>query len=256
MAHRLPIQPHHWIERDRVLRFSFEGESITGYPGDTLTSAILASGRRVLGRSFKYHRPRGVLSAANHDANVLLQTRTRLNIRGDVEPVIDGEAYTAVNTAGGLARDRRRILDRLSAVLPVGFYYKAFFRPHWLFPWWEKLIRSLSGLGVVSTDFPRERFARRRVACDCLVIGAGAAGIAAAAALVDSGLRVIVVDENARIGGRLSYSRRDAEESAAWFENAVAGLADAPNVEIWTDACALGYYSDREVPILRAHGID
>ncbi|MSR13164.1 MAG: FAD-binding protein [Gammaproteobacteria bacterium] len=255
MAHRVPPQPHEWITRDRKVRFSFEGEPVAAYPGDTITSALLASDHTLLGRSFKYHRPRGILSAANHDSNVLLQTATRTNVRADVEMPLDGEAYTAVNTHGGLKRDWGQLLEALSPVLPVGFYYKAFFRPRWLFPLWERLIRRASGLGWVSTDFPPTRQATHRVYVDCLVIGGGAAGLAAASALLDHGLTVIVIDENARLGGRLHYSRSEAEASRDWLATTLSRLESAAEAELWTQSVAVGWYSDHEVPVVRADGI-
>ena len=93
MARRLPTNPHEWIDRKQSIEFSFEGTKFSGYAGDTISSALMASNQKLLGRSFKYHRPRGILSAANHDANVLLQTSEKVNIRGDVEAPLDGHEY-------------------------------------------------------------------------------------------------------------------------------------------------------------------
>jgi sarcosine oxidase subunit alpha len=254
MAHRLPAPAGTWIARDHERHFEFEGERYHAYEGDTVTSALLAADRRVLGRSFKYHRPRGVLSCANHDANVLLQTATRLNLRGDVEPVTAGERYWAVNTIGGVARDRARWLDWFAPLLPVGFYYKAFHRPRWAFPYWEQLIRRISGLGVVAADFPRTRRPQRRVACDALVIGAGAAGLAAARTLAAQRLAVILVDEQPHPGGSLNFATTDPSE-ADWCAAVVEECRGAPSLALWTGACAVGCYSDREVAVVTAEGL-
>ena len=120
MSTRLPPVDGEWIDRSREIDFSFEGRRVRGLAGDTITSALWAADVRVLGRSFKYHRPRGVLSAANHDVNALMQWGARLNVRADVEPLVPGMSVEAVNTAGGVAADRMRILDRLGRFLPVG----------------------------------------------------------------------------------------------------------------------------------------
>ncbi|HEX8784391.1 MAG TPA: 2Fe-2S iron-sulfur cluster-binding protein, partial [Steroidobacteraceae bacterium] len=149
---RLPKVEGELIDRSEEMQFLFEDKPVRGYRGDTIGSALAASGVRVLGRSFKYHRPRGILSAADHDANTLMQVRlgdrSIPNVRADVVPVESGWQVSAVNTRGGLARDRLAVLDRLSPFLPVGFYYKAFHSKR-LFPRWERMFRRLSGLGTV-----------------------------------------------------------------------------------------------------------
>jgi len=117
------------------VRFTFEGHGYEGFEGDTIASALAANGVRTLGRSFKYHRPRGLLSAANHDVNALMQCGDRPNVRADATALVEGMRVEVVNTFGGVAGDRARHLDRLSPFLPVGFYYKAFHSKRW-FPRW------------------------------------------------------------------------------------------------------------------------
>src|ERR1700676_5040495 len=138
---RLPPLAGELIDRTRAVTFTFEGARYQGFAGDTISSALSASGVRVLGRSFKYHRPRGLLSAAGHDANTLVQVhcgeRSVRNVRADVVPVDSDWRVSAVNTRGGLEHDRLAVLNRLSAFLPVGFYYKAFHSKRW-FPRWER----------------------------------------------------------------------------------------------------------------------
>ena len=183
---RLPPVADEWIDRSRPRAFRFEGRDYAGFAGDTITSALWASGVRVLGRSFKYHLPRGVLSLANHDVNVLVQDGLSLSLRADVTELRSGMDLAAVNTFGGVDRDRGRLLDRLSAFLPVGFYYKTFHHPKWMFPYWERLIRKLSGLGAPDVAAPRLHTPKRYDFCDVLVIGAGPSGIAAALVMVAS----------------------------------------------------------------------
>jgi len=254
-ARRLPVQPGEWIDRMRAFDFQFEGETCTAFDGDTITSAVLAGGRTVLGRSFKYHRPRGVLSAANHDANVILDSVAAINIRADVTAPTPGMRYRVVNTRGGVDRDRGRFIGALAPLLPVGFYYKAFHRPRALFPYWERLIRQFSGLGEITPAHPATRGTTRRANCDVLVIGAGVAGLAAARELAGQGVSVIVVDENAQAGGTLSY-RYDADGSAqGLLRAALAVLGDAPRVRLMTSTCAVGCYADRTVALAAPEGL-
>jgi len=252
MRNRLPPVPGEWIDRTRTFSFNYEGEQVTACAGDVITSAVMASGRRTLARSFKYHRPRGVLSFANHDANVLVETATQTNIRADVSAPEAGATYRAVNTWGGLRFDAGRVLDVCAPLLPVGFYYKAFYRPRFLFPWWEKLIRHTAGLGRVATGLPEVRTPRRHLWCDVLVIGAGASGLAAAHALGTAGVRVIVADEQARPGGSLLHLRAGEDGARAFLDALPERLA---GVSVLTGHCAAGWYPEHGVPLVGADGI-
>src|SRR5689334_22658956 len=138
MTERLSQQTGEWIDRTQPLEFQFEGKKYVGFAGDTISSALAANGVRLLGRSFKYHRARGIYSLANHDVNAMFEDGRRTNIRGDVTPLWAGANLTAVNTFGGLVRDWAKIIDRMSKFLPVGFYYKTFHRPKKLFPFYER----------------------------------------------------------------------------------------------------------------------
>jgi len=253
-ARRLPPQPGEWIDRARSFDFEFEGTRVTAQVGDTVTSAVLATGRTVLGRSFKYHRPRGVLSAANHDANVLVDDDEHINIRADVTAPVPGARYRVVNTRGGVDGDRGRFIEWLAPLLPVGFYYKAFHKPRALFPYWERLIRQMSGLGEVTPRHTAERGTTRRLHCDVLIVGAGAAGLAAARTLATAGLSVLVVDENAQPGGTLGYDH-DADGAAqGWLRETLAALTNG-GVTLMTSTCAVGCYADRLVALARADGL-
>jgi sarcosine oxidase subunit alpha len=250
---RLPPLPGEWIERDRPLRFRFEGREYGGFAGDTLSSALWAAGVRVLGRSFKYHRPRGVLSLANHDANALMADGASPNVRADVVPLQDGMRIHAVNTFGGVESDHAGWMDKLSAFLPVGFYYKAFYRPKWAFPHWERAIRRLSGLGAVDAAAPRVRTAKRYDFADVLVVGAGPAGLAAAIAAARGGASVILADENAHPGGSLTYARASA--CSALRERLLDELQALAKVSVRTGTFAAGYYADHWVPLVDAEKI-
>jgi len=170
MMHRLAAQAGEWLDRSATLPFTFEGRDYQGYAGDTISSALAAAGLALLARSFKYHRPRSILSFANHDSNTLFQVDGVPNVRGDVTLLRAGMRVSALNTFGGLAHDKARVLDRFARLLPVGFYYKAFHSKR-LFPRWERMFRALTGLGSVSLGAAREATPKRYGFCDVLVIG-------------------------------------------------------------------------------------
>lgn len=248
---RLPPQPGEWIDREQPLTFRFEGCEFTGFAGDSIASALAANGVRLLGRSFKYHRPRGLLSVAGHDVNALMQVahdgRSRPNVRADVTPLAAGMDITAVNTFGGLAADRARWLDALSAFLPVGFYYKAFHsKKH--FPRWERMFRALTGLGRLQLDAPAEKTPKRYAFADVAVIGAGPSGLAAALAAAEAGAEVALADENPVLGGSGFYAERDPAARAE-LETLVARVQSHPRIRVFAQAAAIGYYADHWLPL-------
>lgn len=246
-SRRLPPMPHEWIDRTQLISFSYEGEQLNGYAGDTVSSALWANGRQILGRSFKYHRPRGLLSLANHDVNALMQAKERLNLRADVTPLAP-VTLTAVNTFGGVAHDRASLLDAFSAFMPVGFYYKAFLGKR-LFPKWERLIRRLTGLGALNFETPHLRTAKRYGFCDLLVVGGGLSGLSAALSAADLGADVLLVDENARLGGATGYQR--SGEPADALQALIQAVTRHPQIRIYTQTEAAGYYADHWVALVR-----
>jgi sarcosine oxidase, subunit alpha len=252
MSSRLPPVPGEWVDRSQELSFRFEGRVCTGFGGDVISSALLACGVRTLGRSFKYHRPRGVLSMANHDVNALVEDHAHINLRADLTPLVDGMRLTAVNTFGGVRRDRGRIVDSLSRLLPVGFYYKAFHRPKLLAPTWERFFRFMTGLGRVKFDAPRLVTAKRYDFCDVLVIGAGPSGLAAAIAAAQAGASVILVDENAGAGGSLTYARGGGHEAMGKLGLLLQATRALPRLQLRTGTFAAGYYADYWVPLIEA----
>lgn len=252
MSSRLPPVTGEWIDRSRAVDFTFDGEPYRGFAGDTPASALWAAGIHVLGRSFKYHRPRGVLSMANHDINTMMQAGARLNLRADVEPLLPGMALTSINTAGGAAGDRLRFLNALGRFLPVGFYYKAFHRPKALFPFWERVFRRMTGLGTLDFDAPHIRTPKRYDFCDILVVGAGPGGLHATLAAGRAGAKVVLVDENARIGGSLGYQRGGSIEGLEMLRDLERDLASLPNVSVRPATVAAGYYADHWIPLVDA----
>ena len=208
MKRRLSAQPGEWIDRTQPVEFRFEGEAFSGFAGDVIASALLANGVQMMGRSFKYHRPRGAYSLAGHDANALFTDGERTHLRGDSEPLAAGMDLRAVNTLGGLKRDLLRWLEPLGRFMPVGFYYKTFHRPRWLFPFHERIIRQIAGLGQINRDQAATASPKEYAWCDVLVVGGGAAGLEAARAAGEAGARVLLVEEQARVGGKLGVAAR------------------------------------------------
>ncbi|MPS49375.1 2Fe-2S iron-sulfur cluster-binding protein [Methylobacillus sp.] len=255
MSARLTKQAGEWINRAAVVRFSFEGREFSGFEGDTISSALWANGEKVLGRSFKYHRPRGILSLANHDVNVMLTDGMDTNIRGDVVPVSNGAVLEAVNTDGGVRKDKSRIIDSIAPLLPVGFYYKAFHTPKKMFPFWENVIRKAAGLGKVNFNYPRIVKPKRHLHCDVLVVGAGASGLAAAIEAGRQGLRVVLVDENAQLGGSLGFDWGGSQESSKLLGELVSEVRALPNITVMTGAYAAGYYPDHLIPVVTRDGM-
>ena len=255
MSFRIPKQAKEWLNRNKKINFTFEGEAFTAFEGDTISSALWAAEQKVLGRSFKYHRPRGILSLANHDINVMLTDGTDTNMRGDIVEVKDGMALYAVNTIGGVKKDKNSYIDSISPLLPVGFYYKAFHTPRRLFPFWENMIRKAAGLGVVNFNYPRILKRKHHAHCDLLVIGAGPTGLTAAYEAAQAGLEVTIIDENRHAGGSLGYNRAGDKASVEYLDDLLNKVAKQPKITLRTGAYAAGYYPDHLIPVVEAGGI-
>lgn len=254
MKARLPAPYGTRIDRSRTLAFTFEGRAFSGHPGDTVASALIAEGQWLLSRSFKYHRPRSVLTMAGQDANTLIQVGSEPNVLADRCALRDGLAASAQNVNGSLEHDRDAVIDRLGRFLPVGFYYRSFFGPGknaWL-RFWEPLIRRKAGLGKVDTGLLPERYEKRNLFCDVLVVGGGPAGMSAALEAARAGACVLLVDENPELGGSLTYARFDEEPqaTAARLQDLRRQVASEPGIQVLTEAVANGWYADNWVPVI------
>lgn len=245
---RLPQPWGSRIDRKTRLNFSFDGRAMTGLGGDSIASALLAQGQWIMSRSFKYHRPRGPLTMAGQDSNTLVQIGAEPNVRADRRALRDGIAVRAQNTSHSADQDRGQVLDRLGRFLPVGFYYRTFFGPTdtaWL-KLWEPVIRKSAGLGVVDTRQGQGHYLKQNLACDVVVVGAGAAGMAAARVAAEAGAQVVLVESEPETGGALTYGRYPATLLAT----ARAGLRRA-GVRVLTDATCNGWYADNFLPVLQ-----
>jgi methylglutamate dehydrogenase subunit C len=237
------------IDRSQTLRFTFDGTGYAGHPGDTLASALLANGVRLMGRSFKYHRPRGPLSAGSEEPNALVQLRSGVrqepNTRATVAELFDGLTATSQNAWPSLRFDAMAINDRLNTFFTAGFYYKTFM---WPASFWEKvyepIIRRAAGLGALTREEDPDEYDKGFLHCDLLVIGAGPAGLSAALTAGRAGARVILADEDFRMGGRLNAETHEVGGMAGadWAAVTVAELASMPNVRLMLRTTVVGAF--------------
>ncbi len=238
------------LQRSQPLRFEFDGRSYQGLQGDTLASALLANGVHLIGRSFKYHRPRGIMAAGPEDPNALVTVRrdaarSTPNLNATQVELYDGLVAHSQNRWPSLRFDTARANDLMSRFIPSGFYYKTFMWPrkawHSLY---EPRIRAAAGLGVASTEADTDHYAQRYSHCEVLIVGAGPAGIAAALTAAASGARVMLCDEQALPGGSLrsgSSARIDGQPAADWLRASLQKLASAGNVTLLTRTTVFGY---------------
>jgi sarcosine oxidase, subunit alpha len=194
---RLPAQPGERLNREREVTFSFCGEPIRAFEGDTFGSALFASGRRIFSRSFKYHRPRGLLCCSGSCANCMMTVDGVPNVRVCAEPVREGANVRQQNVWGSLEHDALAITDKMGGPFtPVGFYYRTMIRPRWAWPLYEKFLRNVAGLGHLDKHAGRKnRYDVEHRRAEVLVIGGGRSGRKAAAGHAEAGRRVVLVDE-------------------------------------------------------------
>ncbi len=240
---------HGLLSSEQSLTFTFNGRPYRAMAGDTLASALLANGQQLVGRSFKYHRPRGIFTAGSEEPNALVELGTGAyrepNTRATMVELFDGIQASSQNHKGPLSFDVMAINDRLSSFLSAGFYYKTFMWPK---AFWEKLyepvIRAAAGLGSLSGEPDPETYDKGFLHCDVLIIGAGAAGLSAALSAGRAGQRVIIADEDFLPGGRLNMETFivDGLTGAQWAANAVAELRAMPRVRFMTRTTVYGCY--------------
>jgi len=234
------------IDRGKPVRFSFDGKNYTGFEGDTLASALLANGVMLFGRSFKYHRPRGIMAAGSEEPNALVSVdrghgRFTPNLRATNVELYDGLKAVSQNRWPSLKTDFGAINDRLGMFFPAGFYNKTFMWPR---SFWDRLyepaIRNMAGLGDAPTEQDPDIYASTYAHCDLLIVGAGPAGIDAALESAASNKRVTLIDEQDELGGGAL-----ADPALwPWLERSLKALADAQNVTILKRTTAFGYYHD------------
>jgi sarcosine oxidase subunit alpha len=223
---RLPPQPDERIDRAQEVVFTFRGTPVRAFLGDTFGSALFADGQRVFSRSFKYHRPRGLLCCSGSCPNCMMTVDGTPNVRVCAEPVRQGANLAPQNVLGSLEHDLLAVTDKIGGPFtPVGFYYRTMIRPRRAWPLYEKFLRNAAGLGRIDPHAERsDRYDTEHRHAEVLVIGASEAGIARATELAEQGRRVVLVDEN-------------------------AGAAEIPGVEVIAPGRALGIWEGGLVPV-------
>jgi NADPH-dependent 2,4-dienoyl-CoA reductase/sulfur reductase-like enzyme len=237
------------VDRSTTVRFSFDGKTVSGFAGDTVASALLANDIRLMGRSFKYHRPRGPLTAGSEEPNALVQVGTGHamipNVRATVQEIHDGLTVASQNHIGPLDRDLLAVNDLMSPFFSAGFYYKTFMWPRAFWEGlYEPLIRRAAGLGRMTKGASPELSERAFAHCDVLVIGGGPAGLIAAQTAAEAGADVILIDENTEVGGRLLSDSEEVggKPGDVWAEVMRTKLAAMDNVRIMTRTTVTGVY--------------
>jgi len=237
------------IDRSAPLNFTFDGKAMTGYAGDTLASALVANGVKLVGRSFKYHRPRGILTAGSEEPNALVELRSgarrEANTRATTTELYHGLEALSQNRWPSLGFDVMAVNSLLSPIFVAGFYYKTFM---WPAKFWEKIyepaIRRAAGLGRTSGVADPDHYDKAWAHCDVLVVGSGPAGLAAALAAGRAGARVILAEEDSLAGGRLNSDggEIDTIPAAEWADAALGELRSMANVRVMTRTAVFGVY--------------
>ena len=243
------------VKHGQTVGFTFDGRAFDGLEGDTVASALLANGVHLMGRSFKYHRPRGPVTAGSEEPNALIGTkrsdgRFEPNTRATVQEIYSGLTCTSQNRYPSLKFDLGAVNDHAYMLFSAGFYYKTFMWPK---SFWDKVyepaIRAAAGLGVSPSEEDPDRYASRFLHTDVLVIGAGPAGLAAAKTAANAGLRVVLVDENSEAGGALLSEPGcmiDGKPAWDWLAATLAEL-EGLGVRVMTRTTAIGYYHQNMV---------
>ncbi|MEZ5832278.1 MAG: 2Fe-2S iron-sulfur cluster-binding protein [Dongiaceae bacterium] len=254
---RLPAPFGAWIDRTETVAFTFEGMEIEGLAGDTIASALLANGQSMISRSFKYHRPRSVLTMAGQDSNTLVQVGDEPNCLADKRRVEHGLKVEAQNYFGSFEDDKGRFTELVERFLPVGFYYKSFHEQKKSWKAWEPIIRAMAGLGKadLKADFHHSYYDKQYLFADVAVIGAGPAGMVAALSAAESGAEVVLVDEGAQPGGSLWYARfnHDGTHGSLARAELMTAINSRRSIRVLNEAVCTGLFADNWLPVIQGN---
>lgn len=245
---RLPVNGRATPASGKPLNFTFDGKAMVGRKGDTLAAALLANGVSIVGRSFKLHRPRGVMGSGVEETNAFVQLESggfsEPNVRATLQPLYEGLSASSQNAWPSVQWDALGVLDAFQRVLPASFYYKSMMWPNWHF--YERFVRPIAGLGKAPEAPDAQSYQKRNLHCDVIVVGGGPTGLSAALAAGQSGLRVVLVDDKEEFGGSLQGDTYTIEgaPSQAWVCDAVEALSALPNVRLLPRTTVSGYYEN------------
>ncbi len=247
---RLVPQPDEVIDRSLPVAFTWNGRRVTGFEGDTIVSALLASGHDLVSRSFKYHRPRGPLTASFLDPSTMVQVDDEPNVRAGHRRIRPGIAVSAQNVWPSLEVDARAVNGLIGRFLAPGFYYKTFMKPASLWPLYSNVLRRFASGGAVTEEISDDRYDARFAHPDVLIAGGGPAGMAAALGAADVGASVMLVEEEPQLGGHLRYTSGYGDVRSDLADRAEAH----PGIEILTDSVITGRYEHNWVAVVqRSH---
>ena len=249
MSQQFRIKDKGYINRNKLINFQFNGKKFTGYEGDTLASALLANGIHLVGRSFKYHRPRGFFAAGVDEPNAKLQVElnghSEPNVNATEIELVEGLSATSQNCWPSVEFDIGAINNLLNKFFPAGFYYKTFMWPKsFWYKVYEPFIRKAAGLGIASVQKDKERYEHKFEYCDLLVTGSGPAGLASAYAAAKSGAKVILAEDKHRFGGSLLMDDVSIDNLSGkdWSDKIISELKEMPNVTVKNRSQVFGYY--------------
>ena len=246
------------IDRSKPLNFEFNGKSYQGFMGDTLASALLANGVHLIGRSFKYHRPRGIVASGIEEPNALIQLETEEytepNLQSTRIILYDGLIANSQNCWPSVTFDLMAINTKFHKLIPAGFYYKTFMWPKKLWLFYESIIRKIAGIGVAPQKDDPDTYEHQHAHCDILIVGGGPAGIAAALQAVKTNARIILVDSDPTLGGYLRVEKKKINGKPAldWVANATKVFRDKANIIVLNKTIVSSYY-DHNMLILNQH---
>ena len=245
---RTTTRPGEIIDRSRPVSFQWNRQEYQGFEGDTIASALTAAGEMVFSRSFKYHRPRGVLTASYHDPNLMVQVGDDPNVRAGHQRITDGMVATPQNAWPTLDFDVKASNRLVGRFLSPGFYYKTFMAPRPLWPVYQRLLARFGAGGTVSPEAPPERFDHRHAHPDVVVAGGGPAGMAAAIAAAEAGASVILVEEEPDLGGHLRYGSND---DLTFRDDLIERVRANDGIEVMTDSVVTGRYDHNWVAVVQ-----
>ena len=252
MSKSLRVKTSKFIDETTRVSFKFNGSNYYGYKGDTLASALIANGIHLVGRSFKYHRPRGIMTAGSEEPNAIVQlnnnsARSEPNVRATEVEIYDGLEASSQNCWPSVNFDIGGINNFLSPLLPAGFYYKTFMWPASFWEKYEYFIRKSAGLGKSPTEPDPDIYDHKYIHCDVLVIGGGISGIIAAKTAAKNGLDTLLIDEKPNLGGSTIFQNSDHHKinnqtSSSWLEKEISEIESLENLQVKTRTSAAAFH--------------
>ena len=247
-SQRVSHRPGEVIDRSKAFSFSWEGADYPAFDGDTIASALAASGIRIFSRSFKYHRPRGILSASFHDPGCTVQVDDEPNVRGAHRRVAAGMVVKPQNAWPLLRLDIGTANQVVAPFIGAGFYYKTFIKPQRLWPYYERVLQRFAAGGRVASSSAHARYDKRYAHPEVLVAGAGPAGMAAALAAAAAGARVMLVEEEYELGGHLRWGDQAELELLGHLRDEIA---NQDGIEVLVNSVVTGRYDDNWIAVLQ-----